>query len=398
MAGIAEVQRYKASVHSISSIENLASALGVSLSFLQEVLQIPDEHRYKKSELPKSDGGIRTVYSPDYRIRLIQRRINKRIFSNSRVITWPDFLFGSIPNHKDKCGQEVTKDHIACAASHCGAKSLLKLDVKNFFDNVHGDIVYGVFRDLLKYPDEVSRALTNICTFKSHLVQGALTSSYLASLCLHDVEAYVVDRLSRKGIVYTRFVDDITLSSKISNFDFGFARGVVEQMLTAKDLPLNSGKSRTQYLSSEPLMVHGLRICFNEPRLPADEVRRIRASVKNIEVIANERGYRLTHAYRHDFNRCMGKVNKLARLGHTQHTALVARLVKVYPLPSKRDISRAIQIIMRLERDVSAKASTYWYAKRFYMAHERLNILKRSYPRITLLLRNRLRKLRPNYE
>ncbi|WP_426143197.1 reverse transcriptase family protein [Pseudomonas sp. DWP3-1-2] len=398
MAGIAGSTNYKVTLKSISTVENLAVALSVKPALLSEALSLPDDRRYTKSEIPKSDGGVRRIYNPDYLIRLVQRRINSRIFSDPNIISWPDFLYGSIPNHRNSSGQEVSKDHIACAAVHCGAKSLLKLDVQNFFDNIHSSIIFNIFNKLLKLPEPVSSALTNICTYEFHLVQGALTSSYLASLCLYDLEAHVVDRLSRKGIKYTRFVDDITLSTKISNFDFTYARSVVEQMLTAKDLPLNSNKCKAYYSSSEPLMVHGLRICFKEPRLPSDEVRRIRASVKNIEIIAAERAYRLTHAYRHDFNRCMGKVNKLARLGHIQHTKLVARLVAVYPLPSKRDISRALQIVMRLERDVSNKRDTYWYAKRFYMAHERLNILTRCYPRITSILRTRLRKLRPAYE
>jgi RNA-directed DNA polymerase len=328
---------------------------------------------------------------------MIQRRINRRILSNPRVISWPAHLYGSIPNQRDEGNEVVSRDYISCAKVHCGAKSMLKLDVKDFFDNVHRDLVFRVFRDLLKYPDPVSDVLADLCTFDSHLVQGALTSSYLASLCLHDVESYVVDRLAKKNLVYTRFVDDITVTSKVSNYDFAFARQIIEKMLLDKDLPLNNSKSKVVYGASEPLTVHGLRISFSEPRLPSDEVRRIRAAVKNIEVISAERSYRLTHAYRHDFNKCMGRVNKLARIGHNQHQMLVDRLLKVYPLPSKKDISRCIQIVSRLERDYPMKHGTYWYSRRFYLAHERLNVLKRLYPRMTKILRSRLRTLRPNY-
>ena len=331
-------------------------------------------------------------------IRLVQRRINSRILSNNQILAWPPFLFGSIPKSKDALGNEITRDYITCAAQHCGAKSLLKLDVKDFFDNVHADLVYGVFSQLLKFPHLVSASLTNICTFESHLIQGALTSSFLANLCLHDVEAFVVDRLAKKNLTYTRFVDDITISSKTSKYDFSYALSIVEEMLTSKDLPLNRQKTKVYFSSSTPLTVHGLRICFAEPRLPSDEVRRIRASVKNLETIANERSYRMTHAYRHDYNRCMGKVNKLARLKHNQHIPLLDRLRKIPPLPSKKDISRAIQIVSRLERDFFLKKNTYWYYRRFYIAYERLNVLKISYPRMTKLLKIRLKKLKPIYE
>ena len=199
-------------------------------------------------------------------------------------------------------------------------------------------------------------------------------------------------------MVYTRFVDDITVSSSVSGYDFSYAKSIIEGMLTSKELPLNQNKTKIQYSSSKPLVVHGLRVCFAEPRLPSDEVRRVRAAVKNIEKIAAEDGYRMTHAYRHDFNRCMGRVNKLSRVGHNQHKKLVARLVKVYPLPSKKDIERAKTIVARLERDVALKRHGYWYSRRFYMAHERLNILKRSYPKIAGELRKKLRELVPTYE
>ncbi|MBJ2178932.1 RNA-directed DNA polymerase [Pseudomonas veronii] len=388
---------FKVSDRSVADLPNLATALSIPLATLQKTLTLPKPDRYRRDELPKSDGGLRIIYNPSQMIRLVQRRINLRFFSNSYILAWPPYLFGSIPKSRDALGNDVTRDYITCAAQHCGAKSLLKLDVKDFFDNVHSDLVYGIFKDLLKFPHLVAASLTNICTFESHLIQGALTSSFLANLCLHDVEAFVVDRLAKKNLTYTRFVDDITVSSKIAKYDFSYAQSIIEEMLISKDLPLNSQKTKIFYSSSTPLTVHGLRINFSKPRLPSDEVGRIRAAVRNIEKIANERSYRMTHAYRHDYNRCMGRVNKLARLEHKQHRPLLQRLLKLPPLPSKKDISRAIQIISRLERDFYLKKATYWYSRRFYIAYERLNVLKVSYPRMTKHLKLRLKKLKPTY-
>jgi RNA-directed DNA polymerase len=389
---------FKVSNNSIADLPNLAIALSVPLLTLQKTLTLPKSERYRRDELPKSDGGLRIIYNPSHEIRLVQRRINTRIFSNSHILAWPPFLFGSIPKSRDALGNEVTRDYITCAAQHCGAKSILKLDVKDFFDNVHSDLVYGVFNELLKFPHLVAASLTNICTLESHLIQGALTSSFLANLCLHDVEAFVVDRLAKKNLIYTRFVDDITISSKVAKYDFSYAQAIIEEMLISKDLPLNSQKTKVSHASSSPLTVHGLRVSFSKPRLPSDEVGRIRAAVRNIEKIADERSYRMTHAYRHDFNRCMGRVNKLARVEHNQHRPLLKRLLKLPPLPSKKDISRAIQIVSRLERDFDLKKNTYWYSRRFYIAYERLNVLKISYPRMTKLLKLRLKKLKPVYE
>lgn len=256
----------KVSVGSISSVENLCSALGISLDEIYGALSLPDEEKYSIKPIPKSDGGDRLVHNPHYLLRKIQRRINKRIFSRVSIIQWPDHLFGSVPNQPGQNNKEIiNKDYVSCAAKHCGAKSILKVDVKDFFDNIHKSLVLDVFLNFMKYDREVSELLSEVCCFKSHVVQGALTSSYLAGLCLYDVEGAVVEKLMRKGLVYTRLVDDITVSSKVSNYDFTYALDVIKTMLTSKELPLNLAKTRSIYVSSEPLTVHGLRVAFPQP-------------------------------------------------------------------------------------------------------------------------------------
>lgn len=389
----------KVSAGSISSVENLCRALDVTLEEIYGALSLPDEEKYSVTQIPKSDGGTRLVHNPNYLLRKIQRRINKRIFSRLSVVQWPDHLFGSVPNQRSKHDQSViNKDYVSCAGRHCGAKSLLKVDVKDFFDNIHKEIVLDIFNNFMKYDGEVSALLADVCCFRSHVIQGALTSSYLASLCLYDVEGRVVEKLMRKGLVYTRLVDDITVSSKISNYDFGYALDIIKMMLTSKELPVNLAKTRAIYVSSEPLTVHGLRVAFPQPRLPSGEVARIRAAVRNIESLASERNYRTTHAYRHDFNRCMGRVNKLVRVGHNRYDSLLGRLKKIFPLPSKKDIDRAKTMLERLVRDCDSKRETYWYAKRYYKLQERLIVLKRSFPAITKEIRKSLKGLQPDYE
>lgn len=383
---------------SISNIDNLCSALDISRDELDEVLELDSSSRYTRDETPKKDGSMRIIHKPDYRIRRIQRRINRRIFSRSEIILWPDHLFGSIPNQESEDGDDIQKDYVACARTHCGAKSIMSIDIQNFFDNIHADLVMDIFENFLQYPVEVAQVLTNLCCKDDYIVQGALTSSYIASLCLHDVEGRIVERLSKKGLVYTRLVDDITISSKIANYKFDYAKSIVEAMLIDKDLPINSSKTRYQYVSSAGMLVHSLRVAFPEPRLPSDEVRRIRAAVQNIETLAIEKNYRQSRPYRQDFNRCMGRVNKLSRVAHKQHAGFVRRLKKILPLPSKKDIERARKIVEKLESDHKIKNGTYWYAKRFYLAHERLNVLQRSFPAVAKELRDRLKPLRQTYE
>lgn len=57
-------------------------------------------------------------------------------------------------------------------------------------------------------------------------------------------------------------------------------------MLSEHDLPINKHKTKIFHCSSEPIKVHGLRVDYDSPRLPSDEVKRIRASIHNLKLLA----------------------------------------------------------------------------------------------------------------
>lgn len=388
----------KISGNSISNINSLCKALDITQQELDFALKMAADNRYAQKQVEKKDGTIRYVHNPHYLIRKIQRRLNKRIFSNQDIIKWPDHVFGSIPNDDDDTSPAAEKDYVNCARQHCGAKSILSIDIKDFFDNIHRDQVESIFKKFLKFPNNVSQPLANICCKDENVVQGALTSSYIATLCLFESEGDVVKRLRHKGLTYTRLVDDITISSKIHGYDFGYASKQVEQMLHDAGLPLNSDKTKIQISSMSPMIVHGLRVDFNQPRLPPEEPRKIRAAVHNLEKLAASPGYRASRSYRKDFNRCMGRVNKLGRVGHQQHLKMLSKLQNILPLPSHEDIQRAERLITRLENDYTKPGykDTYWFYKRYYVANERLVILQRSFPKTSVDFRARLRIIKPN--
>jgi len=396
----------KRSKRSIGSIAKLLEVLDITQTELDFVNSLTEEQKYSKKEVPKSDGTVRPVYNPEKNLRKIQRRINKRIFNQRHnkggLISWPSYLYGSIPNtpHKNLSHQnsDYSKDYVACAANHCGSKSLLKMDISNFFDNIHEIHVKNVFTNLLKFPEDVSNILTSLCCLHGNVVQGALTSSYIASAVLFDVEAKVVRRLHFKNLTYTRLVDDITVSSKKFNYEFTFAQNIISEMLNSKDLPINLDKTTVAISSTQELIVHGLRVNYKEPRLPSSEVSRIRSAVKHLELLAQDPIYRVSRDYRHSFDRCLGRVNKLGRLGHKQHTLLLDRILRIKPLPSKKDISRAIKFVDKLEGWHPEKSKEYWYCRLFNKAHAELNILQRSFDKTASTLRIKLKKIKPNGE
>lgn len=379
----------------IGNVGNLLHALKLSNDDILELRALLPHDRYRERTIKKKDGSDRRVYAPIPILKKIQNRIKNRVLADQDFISWPSYIFGSIRNQKTESGKLDSRDYVACADKHSGAKSLLTVDIKDFFDNVHEDIVAAVFEEYVSKNQAVIGLLLDVCCYEQHLVQGAPTSSYLANMSLYDIEPQLVNKLARKGLIYTRLVDDISVSSKIYDYDFSYALKLIEDALSEKGLYLNPEKVSQRSVGSAPLTVHGLRIDYQTARLPAAEVGQIRAHVKNLENAAKSYKSRTSYAYRQDYARCMGRVNKLARVKHNQHSKYLERLRAIKPLPSGDEPAVCLKRLEALEKIYLEAKGTFSYRKNFYRLQEKIYILSRSFPRAAEDMKKRMRLISP---
>jgi RNA-directed DNA polymerase len=130
------------------------------------------------------------------------------------------------------------RDLVGAAKKHAGARWLVKMDVRNFFESISDQQVYFVFRRL-GYPSLLSFQLARICTRlplggftrprlrpsprtnsrlpyrtwpQGHLPQGAPTSPTLANLAVHALDVQLSEMARKMGWTYTRYADDLTFS------------------------------------------------------------------------------------------------------------------------------------------------------------------------------------------
>lgn len=378
----------KDGVDPIQNLDNLCDALGFSRAELDSVLAIPDEDRYVEIKLRKKNGTPRLVYNPHPSLRRIQRRIKNRILSSQ--ISYPRYLYGSLSD------KEHPRDYIRCAAVHCGAKTILKADIRNFFDNISRDLVVEIFRTVLHYPPDVSDILANLCTRYGVVPQGAATSSFLANLCLLE-EHDLVRKLSYERLRYTRLIDDITISSTIANKDLDKWMRALNRLVQDAGFDLNEEKSGVDHVSLNAFSVHGLRVDRTTPKLTREDVRKIRADVHNLKVKASIPNARVGLDYRRLFESVSGKVNKLKRVDHPRYNALRKQMRDILPLPSKSDIKRCQVMLATLIRDHAHQNSTHRYKLRYARLRHRLGILGRTYHHAAATMRQALRGLEPNF-
>ena len=386
----------KTSLQTVASRENLCAALNIGLEKFEEMLQRSDEERFKKSAVPKKNGvGFREVFCPAWDLRILLRKFNSRFFANPDVLVWQSFLYGCVPNGHH---ESDVRDYVACAAAHIGARSILKVDIRNFFSSISEEWVRKVFQLTLKFPRPVARDIAKLNCVDGALVQGSPCASYIAAAIFREDEAKLVRRLATKGYRYTRYVDDITISCRRREETFSLPVRLLDDLFSFHDLERNIEKTSVLRAGSQPLVVHGLRVGSTDVCLPRSEFKAIRASVKTIETYANSDEFRTTLHYRRMYARCMGRVGKLARTKDKRSARYFDRLRLIRPLSSQEDIDLCTRWIEAIERNAHGRANYFFHIKQANRTWARLSILAWTFPDQAAELRKRLVRHVASYE
>ena len=118
------------------------------------------------------------------------------------------------------------------------------------------------------FPIDVAQTLTKLTTFNGFLPQGAATSSYIANLIFWDKEPDIEHNLRERDVYYSRYVDDITVSTnrKLSKQERGDIKSLVYGMLLRANVKPNREK-RKVYFRGGKMLVHGLNVDRKKPTM-----------------------------------------------------------------------------------------------------------------------------------
>lgn len=270
----------------IHSLKALALALGEPVVLLESLAKRSPK-LYRHVPQTKKDGSSRNTYDAHEPLKRVQRKIVDRLLAH---VSFPVYLHGGI---KDP---SVPRSIYSNAQTHGHARHLVLLDIKDFFPSISSEHVCQLFKGLLGFGDDVSRLLAQLTTLQGAVPQGASTSSYLANLLFWDVEPAVVARLESQGLRYSRFADDITISSahELNSSLLREVVALVTNMLAAKGCRQKRSKlhvrKRGQTVRGKdgfaPLTVTGLSVFNSAPGITKAERKNIRAAVREVEVMA----------------------------------------------------------------------------------------------------------------
>lgn len=215
------------------TLGHLARELSLRDSDLRGIVNRETRDPYRHFTIHKRDGSPRDIYIPKPELLCIQKWISVHILS--KIKTHPA-SFAYSP------GSSIT----SCAAMHCGARWLLKIDIRNFFESITEKQIYYVFRSL-DYPALLSFEMARLCTriappkarrYRSarwrvddkplgdkrvysqrhigFLPQGAPTSPMLSNLVVRALDEQLDTLAREQHMYYSRYADDLVFSTSMA--------------------------------------------------------------------------------------------------------------------------------------------------------------------------------------
>ena len=182
----------------LKSAEAFYAFLGVGTEE-REFLEKHAAYRYTHASIPKRRGGTRTLLVPERRLKFLQRRALELL----QQLHSP-----RAPVH----GFIKDRGAITNANEHQTRPYLLNLDLRNFFGAIARRRVFGML-EALGLEEEVALAVCSICVTRNQLPQGAPTSPILSNMVAYRLDRILMNLAKAHRLRYTRYADDITLSS-----------------------------------------------------------------------------------------------------------------------------------------------------------------------------------------
>lgn len=295
----------------IRQLPSLAAALGHTLYRIEYVAPRANSlYRLAHAE-PKSDGSIRQTYDAKPLLKDIHRQIKTEILDR---VSFPLYLTGSLKG----------RDYKSNAKLHEGAAIVIAEDIGNFFPSTTSDKIFDIWRHFFRFSEPVARLLTELTTKDGALPQGAITSPQLANLIFWRDEPLLQAKLAAEGITYSRFVDDITVSSVVKippekkTELIGAVYGLMRRNGLKPKRVKHELKTRRERMAVTKLTVN------DRAGLPKEERSRIRAAVHQLELKTAQQSPEAG-----ELASVLGKVHHMARFHPGEAKLLKARLQKI---------------------------------------------------------------------
>lgn len=234
---------------------------------------------YRVYQIPKESGGFRTIEAPSKLLKRVQRVILEKVLYQSFRIS--NQAMGFVP-HRSIKGNALRHCNFQQRLDNTG-RWLWKMDLKDFFPSISANQALKGLIDTFNLMQDGSplvrmKAITYrqpynyvsyfmgimyLCTYRERLPQGAPTSPFLSNLVYakfdNQISGIVSTQGGRREIIYTRYADDVTISSTDKNKLFKIIP-LVENLIEKKMGGIINRKKVAICCHGRPMRVTGINI------------------------------------------------------------------------------------------------------------------------------------------
>ena len=225
----------------IRQVKHLAHRLGVTVKVLEKVAETPKRWC---EELELHDPARPTKKRDVLNVRGQLREMQSRMLRNVLLPALPvsEFSHGGVRGRNIKTNVEP----------HLKSPFVFTTDISAFFPSISNSRVYRLFAGAFECSPDVARFCTRLCTYEHHLALGLITSPILADQVLAEVDERIAEACRSAGLVYTRYVDDLTISGSFDLQRSGFP-GLFERILMEHGLHINPDKHCLGRITGVPI-------------------------------------------------------------------------------------------------------------------------------------------------
>jgi retron-type reverse transcriptase len=184
---------------------------------------------YRRFSILKKSGKNRQIFEPNKEVKAIQAWILKHIIyklNPSMYATAYRKNYSILDNVR----------------FHQKQRYFLCLDIENYFPSINTkDVEYFFYN--IGYSPTISELLAELCTCNNSLPQGGITSPALANMVSYNLDKRIAGFANKKHIIYTRYADDITLSSNNRNL-LNYSYQIIQKIIIDEGFKVNEEKTR----------------------------------------------------------------------------------------------------------------------------------------------------------
>jgi len=175
----------------------------------------PAATKYKTFQIPKRNGGQRTINAPIDALKLLQRRLSVLLQDCVDEIN-------TAKQRKDRTAHGFKRKLSirTNARQHRHRRWVFNLDLEDFFPSINFGRVRGFFlknRDF-ELHEKVATVIAQIACHDNTLPQGSPCSPVISNLVTHLLDMRLVKLASEAGCTYSRYADDLTFSTNKKEF------------------------------------------------------------------------------------------------------------------------------------------------------------------------------------